>query len=348
MPQWEKSITCIADAIEFAAAQEGKCWFRGHADSSWNLVPTVFRPHNNRYYNEAKLLKEFIRRHPKAKIQHSNTFELLTYAQHYGLPTRLLDWTENLLVALYFATADESNTNTAPCRLGHQDCNAKQTLKDGELIILNLQKIIDIEATSTDREIILHQLDSDNYSEGINILNLNKALEMLNIINTLKKENRLKIMLVRHSGTTILSGKSDYDLNDISVAIHQHKLLHEPLDISIYAWINSDEDGENYEPDITIDHSQRLVLYNPPHLNERLIAQKGKFTIHTGKVVNGTELVKVTKDFKEHHPAFSYATICGDRKSFIKNELKLCGITKSTLFPELEHQTADIKSDCID
>ncbi|MGI2137970.1 FRG domain-containing protein [Shewanella baltica] len=87
-------------------------WFRGHSNCSFQLIPSIFRPLKDEngnvtgHYDEAKLLKEFIRIHPEARDKHRDNLELLTYAQHYGLPTRLLDWTTNLLVAIFFACKD--------------------------------------------------------------------------------------------------------------------------------------------------------------------------------------------------------------------------------------------------
>lgn len=80
-----------------------KYYYRGISESN-QKYPTIMRLKNDDYETfEENILNNLIKYGSSFTGCTRNAFDFIGLAQHYGLPTRLLDWTSNPLVALFFS-----------------------------------------------------------------------------------------------------------------------------------------------------------------------------------------------------------------------------------------------------
>ena len=108
----------IAFLYEFDNSLHERLAFRGVSDYRYSLSPSlkVYQERKDLgyaydFYNiENALVNEFTTTRPEEFVGISSNFDLLAKMQHLGLPTRLLDFSLNPLVALYFACQSQSDT----------------------------------------------------------------------------------------------------------------------------------------------------------------------------------------------------------------------------------------------
>ncbi|MCH8933204.1 MAG: FRG domain-containing protein, partial [Nitrospinae bacterium] len=94
-------------------------WYRGISSHTFSLIPKLYRGKFNKLpkFAEEDLIGDFTRKAKaihKGPVYNYSHWEWYCLMQHYGVPTRLLDWSENPLVALYFAI-DNDKSSSAPC-----------------------------------------------------------------------------------------------------------------------------------------------------------------------------------------------------------------------------------------
>lgn len=113
------SLVDLHEAVKQArenlkAKDDEELWFRGVSSNKYELMPSLLRYFKDLKekerqkklgYLETDLFFEFLAKARTGNEAALDHWDVLFLMQHYRAPTRLLDWTEILHVALYFAVA---------------------------------------------------------------------------------------------------------------------------------------------------------------------------------------------------------------------------------------------------
>lgn len=120
-------VTAVLSKIE-TLGNEKAIWFRGEGSEKYSLVPNLYRKASKEGYQYCKDILN-----PKIVYQIEQNIDTSFYRkstvflankgitntpwnryflkQHYGIKTRLLDWTENALFALFFAVSNSETVD---------------------------------------------------------------------------------------------------------------------------------------------------------------------------------------------------------------------------------------------
>ncbi|MYK05142.1 MAG: FRG domain-containing protein [Gammaproteobacteria bacterium] len=130
-------IEFVEWSLDLAMSKDRKIIFRGHSNSTYKNSPSVLRDANLKE-NENIMLSELVSLHPEDFGKDTTALEQLVRAQHYGLPTRLLDVSFNPLAALYFACREKEEYDGEVIVFFVDDARIKQYYSDTVSCLTNL------------------------------------------------------------------------------------------------------------------------------------------------------------------------------------------------------------------
>ncbi|MFG1182930.1 FRG domain-containing protein [Xanthobacter sp. DSM 14520] len=103
-------FSAVEEARRRTGTTRGGAWYRGISDGRHQLLPSLLRYPNRHPDAEINMFANFWTMVEDVSI--ADNWERLSFMQHYGVPTRLLDWTTDLNAAMYFAIANSDRRGT--------------------------------------------------------------------------------------------------------------------------------------------------------------------------------------------------------------------------------------------
>ncbi|HPM47559.1 MAG TPA: FRG domain-containing protein [bacterium] len=238
-------------------------------------VPGIFRKQKF-IENEHNMFRDFIIANPDEFNNDRLTIDKLTKMQHYSLPTRLLDVSENALVSLFMACESKENNDSIVWIFRVPKEKIKYYDSDTVSVIANLAK----------RPNFIFPKGFEKISE--------------NITNT---EHRKKYL-------------EDFNkIDDIKYLLHDIK-----------------EDKPYFKDEIWPEHLYSVICVKPRQNNRRIIRQQGLFLLFGN---NKKDKLKHA-EIKDSGITKEKIIIDARWKKQIIEDLALMGITKATVYPDMD------------
>lgn len=292
--------------------------YRGHNIYSWKLEPSLYRKDNKKLLSkENMIINDAIIKYPNDLIKHKTNFEKLAFLQHYNIPTRLLDLTENPLVALFFA------------------CFGNNKTQEASVIILSINEDI-VKYNSSDSVGILSafsRLSNDKI----------KAIES-QFEGIIKKSSieSIKRICKEHETRNIQQKLFDTFLNRYSSSKENikeeiNKSLNECPNIE-YLLHEIKAEKPHFKSMIKMDdYDNRILCVRTKLSNPRIIAQQGLFLLFGIKSSDKTKLPQTNLSKYKDKIYEEKIIIDKNSKELILMELKSLGISEERLFPEFSN-----------
>lgn len=179
-----RSATNLSDFIKEVVAIKSipkhKCVYRGHGNWIFDMVPGIYRKGNEKILaNESKFIKDIVASNPKFFINCKTALDILAVLQHFGYPTRLLDFTENPLIALYMACASNFSSHADVIRVDISEKSFKFFDSDTVSILSNIALF--------DDDLNVSDFDYNKYGNCINEKERQRLICEFNKRNDIKR-----------------------------------------------------------------------------------------------------------------------------------------------------------------